>query len=359
MKFPWGGSDPDREAGVELADRIRQMIAGQAEPRQIAAALADAPIGPARSALKQLLAKPYVLIPDDWWYKPASGLAANRKLDEAIGDAGVARLAAESLVELRTTSQRLMPEDPGHGHRQEQELLRMARSQYAYNAVGGYLAHFLVTAIERVPDGDLRDVVRSLLMVIEDLNDLKKAQLGPFMVPPPPPPRALMEAVGVLHKRDRDLAWTVLQALAHGHSNLARVLRRVASLDVPKGSVPQEADSLLDLVELAGAVKGPAPTASWLKRWLEVRARGGPALRATVLAVAGRGEKDDDGLWQGGSGADLVRAAVLALSSWDDEETRAFLQRTILMWARSGSGSPSIGTAAVWSLSSYGDSRAM
>jgi hypothetical protein len=335
MKLPWSRPNPDLALGEDLAGHVRKMIASKAEPKLIASALADAPVGAARVALKVLLQRPDGLFTEDWWYKPSAGLTSNRKLEEAFADPGVARLAAEALIQLRRT-----------------------KSQWRFDMAAHTLGHFLVTAVERVPDSEIPDVTRSILMVVEDLNLVKNQRMGNLVLPPPPPPRFLIEVIGLMQRRNRDIAWSLVKAMGQGNSNLAMVLRRMGGAGTASAAMLEEADSVLRLVELAGAVKGPVPTDSWLKRWREVQKNGGQNLRQALVELANNGETGE-GLGWGGSGTDIPKAAVLALSSWSDQGTREFLRRTVLNWARSGAGSPSIGSAAVWSLASYGDREAM
>lgn len=324
-------------AGKALAAEITRIAKSNKKSstaaNEIKDVLADAEVADCREALQLLLREPEVIFPDNYWYRPTTGMFRIPNVQKAIADSGVARAAVEALIRL---------------HRK--------RPAWAFDQAE-VLGTVLVTAIEKVDGSDLPATVDAIRELAGYINTIRDQRIAGLVLPPPPPPRFMLEAVGSLQARDPGLAWQVVRDLSQGPSSLAKVLRRMDSINSNVAAIHTSADAVLKLVELATDLKS-SPTRDWLTRWDEIRASAGPGMREALIELALNGEVSPD-LTYGGSGTDIPRAAMIALASWDDAETRAFLRKSILHWARSGVGSPVVGTAAVWSLASYGDRAAV
>lgn len=299
----------------------------------IAEILDAAPEEDCRAALKLLLAEPGWLMPDNYWDRPVKAFLKSPPIRRAMADPDIAHACVSVIID---------------GHKRHP----------AYGFVTGEgFGKMLLIAVERVPDAELPATVDALMTLTDYVNQLKPYRMLDMTLPPQPPPRFLLEAIGVLQQRSPDHAWQLVRRLSEGPSSLAKVLARMHALPANANSLAVDADAVLQLVELAIDLKGN-PTKSWLQRWGKIRAAAGPGIRAALFELALNGEVTPD-LTYGGSNTDIPRAAIIALSSWDDRDARAFLRKTILNWARSGVGSPAVGTAAVWSLACYGDRDAV
>jgi Domain of unknown function (DUF4132) len=331
--LPWRRAP---NAGQALVDEIKQR-AGNSSTSQRDAVIVEvldaAPEQDCRAALKLLLADPKWLMPEYYWDRPVNALLKSPHIRRAMADPEVAQRCASVIIETHKRH-------PTYGF-----------------AMVERFGKILLIAVETVPDAQLPAAADVLLTLADYTNQLKPTRMVGLTVPPQPPPRCLLEAIGVLQQRSPALAWQLVRRLSQGPSSLAKVLRRIQTLPANATSLAVDADAVLRFVELAGDLKGN-PTKAWLQRWNNVRAAAGPGMREALFALALDGEVTPD-LTYGGSNTDIPRAAIIALSSWNDPETRAFLRKTILNWARSGVGSPAAGTAAVWSLASFRDRNAI
>ncbi len=315
-----------------LVEEVRRLNARDS-PGLLIDTLKNAKPDDVRDALKVLLAEPEKLFTDVYWRDPISGIARVPSVQAAAADPEVARLAARGLIKLHHSSR---------------------SSEWQRFEVLGKL---LLVAIRDVSDAELQSCVRALADLIDYINSIDHVRIAGLVLPPPPPPRFVLEAVGVLQARNADMAWAVIDRLEQGPSSLARVLREVSMLVGDPAAMHDHADQLLRFIELASDLKA-TPTKSWLREWETLRATAGPSFRDALVKLTMNGEVTPD-LTYGGSGTDIPRAAMIALASWSDDGTRAFLRKAILNWARSGVGSPQVGTAAVWALASYGDRAAV
>ena len=331
--FPWKRDSPG-DLSHALASEIKGIVTSSSSTgpasEAICRLITDADESDVRGALKLLLREPEVLFPDNYWYRPTSGLLRLVNLQRAAVDPGVARLAGEALIRMH-----------------------QKRPAWSFSQAADFLGAILNRALTNVAEADLPASIGGLLALIEYINTIRGRRLGEFLLPPEPPPRFILEAVGVLQSRNQELAWRVIDELAQGPSSLALVLRRVTALKGGGLALHGASDSVLKLIELASDLKA-APTKAWRTRWEQVRAAAPEGMRDALVALTLDGQVLPE-LTYGGSGIDIPRAAMIALASWDDPETRAFFTRAIVNWSRSGVGAPVIGTAAVWSLASYGD----
>ena len=335
--LPWKRTQ-DSESSRALAAEIKRLAVsgsnGSGASEAITKLIVESSEADVRSALQTLLKEPDVLFPDNYWFRPTSGFMRLSNIQKAAEDPKTAQLAAQALI-------RIHEKRPGWGFEQ----------------AGDVLGAMLVRAIAHVSDADLPRTVGALLELIAYINTMRSRVVYNVTIPPGPPPRFILEAVGVLQARNEELTWRVIDELAQGPSSLAKVLRHVASIKSGALALHGLADPVLKLIELASELKG-SPTKAWLQRWEEIKTGAPAGLREALIALTLNGEVSPD-LTFGGSATDIPRAAMTALASWHDPETRAFLRKAILNWSRSGMGAPVVGTAAVWSLASYGDRDAV
>ena len=335
--LPWRRGSGSAAARA-LADEIRRFsVAGtnaNGASDAIAKLIVESNEDDVRTALQILLREPEVLFPDNYWFRPTSGLIRLAGIRKAAEDPTTAQLAAEALIRIH-----------------------QKRPAWAFAQAGDFLGALILRALANVADAELQATCAGLLALISYINTVRARPLGQFVLPPEPPPRFILEAIGVLQSRNEELAWRLIDELAQGPSSLAKVLLRVSSLKGVGVALHGLADSVLKLIQLASELKS-TPTKAWLLRWEALRVSAPSGMREALIALTLDGEVSPD-LTYGGSGTDIPRAAMIALASWKDPETRAFFRKAILNWARSGVGSPVIGTAAVWSLASHGDRQAV
>ena len=327
------GSADRPDAAGQLAVELRQAITAKQPGKEIERRLDAVPDEHLGAALRILLEEPQGLFADLWWMVPPGHRRMSAKA--VFGTARARRLLARADGALLAAGA-LTARYESHGE-----------SQHASNR----RCPIIAAAIDGAPPDELPGVAMAVELVIAHTNRLAEGPRMSFLSPP----RLVLDMVGRLRPGRPELAWTLLGELAAGNTSLGWNLRKVVP---PDGSVPEHGEALLRFVELAADLRGSAPSAGWRRRWEEMLARSDPGLHDVLVQLAGDGRAPGE-LQLGGPGADLGRAAVIGLGSWDDPATSELLVQTVLAWARSGVGSPSVGSAAVWALASRGSRQAM
>ncbi|TMG15679.1 MAG: DUF4132 domain-containing protein [Chloroflexi bacterium] len=225
-----------------------------------------------------------------------------------------------------------------------------------------FLGPIIGAAIEQATPESLPRVANAVALLIERTSQNREYILFQrYRQPALPPPRLVADAVAAIGQRDPALGESLLRLLADGPSAFATLIRKLLKGlegSVPVGVLVDHTETAIEFLRLSEDLKGPAPTKAWLEKWERLRRKAGEGFKAVLIELSFAGEAPT-GLQYGGSPADIARAATLALSSWTDEATRQLLYRTVLAWSKSGVGSPTIGSAAVWALARPGDRDAL